>query len=289
MATADDSDGRHLRATASVVALVLLLGLVPRSSWADARAVAKAHFEKGSVLYDLQRYEEAAAEYEAAYEAKQDPALLFNLGQAYRLAGKRDRALQSYQHFLRRLPQAPQRADVERRIAELVAQAEQDRLAQEKAARDKVSKDAEARAAEQKAREQAEQARLEAEGRTRATSSQAEREGRRARTMKWAGLGAGLGGALLLVTGAGVYGAGAAAFNDINSPKPGDVFDEGTERRMNTLRPTGVALFTIGLAATAAGFALFGVGLRRERAITRPSHAVELGPLGGAELVGVGR
>jgi hypothetical protein len=44
---------------------------------------------------------------------------LFNIAQAYRLAGDHSNALQFYRSFLRRVPDAPNRTVIEARIAEL--------------------------------------------------------------------------------------------------------------------------------------------------------------------------
>ncbi len=269
-----------------LLALFLVLGCAPRVARADARgdarAAAKSHFERGSVLFDLQRYDEAAAEYEAAYEAKPDPALLYNLGQSYRLAGKYERALRAYQNFLRHMPQSPQRADVEKRIEELRAQEQtaQEKAAQEKAAQEKAAQEKaeQVRAAQRQAEQERAVAAVAPASAASAAPSPKDSVGdrRRARTLKWAGLGVGLGGAVLVVSGAGIYGAGVAAYNQINSPTAGEMFDPATERRMNALRPTGVALFSIGLAATATGFTLFGVGRKRERGAP-PSAQVWIG------------
>src|SRR5678815_2291227 len=109
------------RSGLAVMTCVAILQIASPAQAADARAEAKAHFERGSVLFDLQRYDEAAAEYEAAYEAKPDPALLFNLAQAYRLAKKPERAIAAYNSYLRRLPQAKNRAEIEGRIEEMKA------------------------------------------------------------------------------------------------------------------------------------------------------------------------
>src|SRR5437879_13770949 len=64
----------------------LMLALFPSPARAvdDASRVAMEHFRKGTRAYDLGRFLEAANEYEKAYEAKETPALLYNLGQAYR-------------------------------------------------------------------------------------------------------------------------------------------------------------------------------------------------------------
>jgi tetratricopeptide (TPR) repeat protein len=88
---------------------------------ADATAKAREHFVKGTAHYDLGRYREAALEYEAAYEAKNEPSLLFNIGQAYRLAGDLPNALRAYKSFVRRVPDSPLRAEVEGQIAKINA------------------------------------------------------------------------------------------------------------------------------------------------------------------------
>jgi hypothetical protein len=48
-----------------------------------------------------------------------DPALLFNRGECHRKLGDNDAALEDYRQFLSDLPKAPNRAAVEKRIAEL--------------------------------------------------------------------------------------------------------------------------------------------------------------------------
>jgi tetratricopeptide (TPR) repeat protein len=103
---------------------VFLCSLMVLASAGAARAAddavsARALYEKGSMLYDLGKYNEAAAAYEQAYAAKSDPALLFNIGQAYRLGGDYTQALRAYRSFLRRMPEARNRADVERHIVQL--------------------------------------------------------------------------------------------------------------------------------------------------------------------------
>jgi tetratricopeptide (TPR) repeat protein len=74
---------------------------------------------KGTRAYELGLYDEAIAEYMAAYKTKDDPALLFNLGQAHRLAGHAAEALRFYKTYLSKLPEAGNRADVEVKIREL--------------------------------------------------------------------------------------------------------------------------------------------------------------------------
>jgi tetratricopeptide (TPR) repeat protein len=81
---------------------------------------AREATRKGAAAYNLGSYEEAARHYEAAYRLVQDPALLFNLGQSWRLGGQPDKALTAYRAYLRTAPDdAAKRELVERRIEEL--------------------------------------------------------------------------------------------------------------------------------------------------------------------------
>src|SRR5947209_6904018 len=82
----------------------------------DATGVAREHYKRGSSLFDLGRFGDAAKEFEAAYEAKNDPALLYNLGQAYRADGQYNKALVAYKAFLRKSDDTSRRSDVEARI-----------------------------------------------------------------------------------------------------------------------------------------------------------------------------
>src|SRR4051812_33273391 len=62
---------------------------------------ARTHYERGTRFYDLGKYDDAVHEFEAAYEAKGDPAFLYNLAQSHRLAGHVDEALRYYRTYLR--------------------------------------------------------------------------------------------------------------------------------------------------------------------------------------------
>ena len=115
-----------------LLVLVVALGTVaqaqaPATKPADDVEAARLHFRKGKTYFDLQRYRDAAHEYEAAYEAKNDPALLYNIAQSYRLAGEHLSALGAYKAFLRNMPGAPNRAEVDRRIADLQALVDEER------------------------------------------------------------------------------------------------------------------------------------------------------------------
>jgi len=101
-----------------VIALAVgVLGAGPAR--AQGVSAARDHFRRGTTLYDLGRYHDAAKEYEAAFESKDDPALLFNIAQSYRLAHEYNEAMRAYRSFLRRVPDAPNAAQVRERIREM--------------------------------------------------------------------------------------------------------------------------------------------------------------------------
>jgi len=99
--------------------LLVLLGSLPALAGPKEEA-ARAEVAAGTAAYNLGYYDDAARHYEEAYRQVPDPALLFNIGQAYRLAGKPDRAITAYRSYLRTAPaDAANRSQVEKRIPEL--------------------------------------------------------------------------------------------------------------------------------------------------------------------------
>src|ERR1700690_4301321 len=91
---------------ALVVALALLVVVPGIRAAAPPKDVATAHVRKATAAYNLGKYADAAKEYEAAYEQTLDPNLLFNIAQAYRLAGDREKAITAYRSFIRSAPQS---------------------------------------------------------------------------------------------------------------------------------------------------------------------------------------
>jgi tetratricopeptide (TPR) repeat protein len=102
-----------------LVAVVLSVGLTAATAHAEDKSAAKDHWERGTKFYDIGKYDDAIKEFEAAYEAKSDPAFLYNLAQSHRLAGHPNEALRLYRTYLRYVPKAPNRADIDDRIKEL--------------------------------------------------------------------------------------------------------------------------------------------------------------------------
>jgi tetratricopeptide (TPR) repeat protein len=88
----------------------------------DARLrEAREHYEQAVAHYNLDEFAPALAEFREAYRLKPDPSFLFNIAQCHRKLGDTDAALDFYRKYLRSLPDAPNRADVERMIADLRA------------------------------------------------------------------------------------------------------------------------------------------------------------------------
>lgn len=80
---------------------------------------AKRHFQRGEKLYALAKFSEALDEYQEAFDAKQIPELLFNIGQCYRNLGDYKSAIFSYRKYLKLAPEAANRERVEQLIREL--------------------------------------------------------------------------------------------------------------------------------------------------------------------------
>lgn len=114
----------------SVLAILSLL-IAARPAVADDVVTAREHYRRGTNAFNLGHYDEAIKEYEAAYQIKDDPALLFNIAQAYRLAGQNEAAIRVYKSFIHQVPESPQRPEVEQRIAELQQLIERERRAKE--------------------------------------------------------------------------------------------------------------------------------------------------------------
>lgn len=102
---------------AVVIAIVLSLGGVARAG--DDPAIAKQAFVDGTRLYDLRKFREALASFELAYMHFESPALLYNIAQCRRELGEFGEAKRFYATYLRLSPEAKDRVEVEKIIADL--------------------------------------------------------------------------------------------------------------------------------------------------------------------------
>jgi len=91
----------------------------PPALTADQKQEMKIHYERGQRAYDIGKYADAIDEYAKVYEIGGSPTMLFNIAQAHRLNNQLPEALRFYRRYLQRAPNAPNRADVEAKIADL--------------------------------------------------------------------------------------------------------------------------------------------------------------------------
>ena len=109
-----------------IVALSIgILAPAPLARASDAATEeARQHFLKGQQLFDVGRWDDAAAEFEQAYAARNDPIFIYNMAQAFRRKGDARRAFNLYKNYLIKAPNSPQREEVEARIESLKKQLE---------------------------------------------------------------------------------------------------------------------------------------------------------------------
>ena len=93
---------------------------------ADKKKISE-HYEKANRYYQVGKYPEAIAEFEAAFLIGADPVMIFNIAQSYRLNNQPEQAARFYRNYLRAAPEAANRAEVERKIAEMDRKAAESR------------------------------------------------------------------------------------------------------------------------------------------------------------------
>lgn len=89
---------------------------------------ARMHFRLGAAYHESGRFAEAAREFEMAYELSQRPALLHNMFVAHRDAGNIPGAIRALREYLRLVPDAEDRVQLTRRLANLEHLAEEQGL-----------------------------------------------------------------------------------------------------------------------------------------------------------------
>jgi tetratricopeptide (TPR) repeat protein len=94
-------------------------GVTELDSEAAAMQRAKALFEKGVAAYSGGRYYEAIEIFAETDRLYPNPQLAFNIAKAYDNLGSKSGSLRYYRDYLRRSPDAPDRAAVEGRVREL--------------------------------------------------------------------------------------------------------------------------------------------------------------------------
>ncbi len=239
----------------TTIAILLLFQLVS-TVHADERSVAREHYIKGNKEFDLGLYEDAIQDLMAAYQAKDDPAFLYNIAQAHRLAGHPNDALRFYRVYLVKVPRAPNRADVEIKIAELEKAVDQQHRTQTQLPPDQALKPS-------VQPEAAPPPKLEVVEEPKSTVpviAIAPRDLRPAKHLKTAGVATIGAGAVLAAVGIGMAFV-ASAQADAISRAP--TFSQSQLDAYHSDRAVEGALLGVGSAAIVAGAIVYGVGWHR--------------------------
>jgi len=112
-----------------ICALICALGGTAAAQQPDAIKKAQAAFDQAQVDYLQGKYDDAASGFQSAYEARQFPQFLYNVGAAYHMKGKMQndsaaygKAVEFYKKYLDADPQAADKAKVEKSIGVLEAE-----------------------------------------------------------------------------------------------------------------------------------------------------------------------
>jgi tetratricopeptide (TPR) repeat protein len=115
---------RALRSSIAVVtALAILAGPIAPGAFAerDELELARQHFAAGEALFAKERYAEAMAEFAQADAIIPSPVNSYNIALCHDRLGDVSAAVREYRAYLDALPEAPNRSEVEARIAALRA------------------------------------------------------------------------------------------------------------------------------------------------------------------------
>lgn len=85
-------------------------------------ARARELYQSGMAAFAVDRFDGAIADFEAGFLLDPVPEFLFNIAQAHRKAGRREKAIEFYQRFIDLRPDVPDRASIEQTVAKLKAE-----------------------------------------------------------------------------------------------------------------------------------------------------------------------
>src|SRR5439155_18935700 len=85
------------------------------------KEAARVAYAEATRYYDLNRFDLALEAFQRAYWNYEEPAFLYNLAQCHRQLHHKSDAVAFYRSYLRKLPDAPNRGDVQRTIGDLEA------------------------------------------------------------------------------------------------------------------------------------------------------------------------
>lgn len=96
-------------------------GASPAAPSPEDTEAARLAFERGMQAYEAGSFEEALVSFQRAYELVHDPQILFNVATVADRLRRDQVALEAYEGYLAGMPAAPDRANVEARIAAIRA------------------------------------------------------------------------------------------------------------------------------------------------------------------------
>src|SRR3954465_15095589 len=103
--------------TLPVAVAFLVLGALPIAARAAGHK-GEEQAQHASRLYTVGRYAEALKEFQDAFVAGADAKLLVPIGRCHRALGQPAEAIEVWRNYLDQAPRAPDRAEIERMIAE---------------------------------------------------------------------------------------------------------------------------------------------------------------------------
>jgi tetratricopeptide (TPR) repeat protein len=107
--------------------VILVMVSVAFSAAAEDKEAAKKAFSEATRYYNLNQYADALEAFKRAYWNYEDPVFLYNIAQCHRLLKHKAEAIDFYKSYLRNAPNARNRVEVQRVVADLEASLQQDR------------------------------------------------------------------------------------------------------------------------------------------------------------------
>lgn len=108
-----------MRTMRTMIVSVSVATIVALSSTSLADPTAEDLFNEGQAEYDRHNFALAVERWQAAYRVAKEPALLFNIAQAYRLANDCESALSTYKRFIAEDPASERWKDANAFVREL--------------------------------------------------------------------------------------------------------------------------------------------------------------------------
>ena len=113
------------------LAFALVLALAVPAAADSSTEKARGHFKQGKAFQDAGAYERAAEEYKLAYEADARPEMLFNIAQAYRLAKRKEQAVDYFRQYLDKQPNGAGADEARRHVVTLTKEIDEENAAKQ--------------------------------------------------------------------------------------------------------------------------------------------------------------